>query len=84
MFSLVYPPANRPLFVGLSLLAYPIGFVLSHVILAALFFLLIAPIALLFRLRGRDLMQRRYDPGAPSYWAAARPTPPPSRYFRQF
>src|SRR4051812_15542018 len=38
LFSLLAPRANRFLFVGLSIVAYPIGFVVSHVLLALLFF----------------------------------------------
>ena len=60
-FSLVAPRANRVLYVGLTLLAFPIGFVLSYVIMGTLFFLIIGPIAVLFRLLGRDSMFRGYD-----------------------
>jgi len=83
-FSLVYPPANRVLYVGLSIVAYPIGFVLSHVLLAALFFGLFAPVGILFRVFRRDPMHRRWDPDAPSYWVPARASRGSERYFRQF
>jgi len=82
--SLIYPRANRFLFVGLSIAAYPIGYVLSHLLLAALFFGLFAPIAVLFRLIGRDPMKRRFEPAATTYWMPARSTPDHERYFRQF
>lgn len=82
--SLFYPRANRFLYVGLSIVVYPIGFVLSHVLLGALFFGLFAPIAILFRLIGRDPMKRRFDPEAATYWAPARVSANPERYFRQF
>ena len=65
LFSLVAPRANRVLYVGLTLLAFPIGFVLSYVIMGTLFFLIIGPIALLFRLSGRT--------DAPGLRAGARP-----------
>jgi hypothetical protein len=82
--GLVFPRANRPLFVGLTLLAFPIGFVLSYLILTVLFFGVIAPIGVLMRLLGHDPMNRRLEPGAPSYWTPAPPPPPTSRYFKQF
>ncbi len=82
VFSALYPPANRPIYVGLALVAFPIGFVLSYLILGALF--IIVPIGVVFRLFGRDLMQRRYAPEATSYWVDARPPRPPESYFRQF
>jgi hypothetical protein len=84
LFSLVYPRGNRPIFVGLALLTFPIGFVASYVILGTLFYVLIAPVGALFRLLGRDSMRRRYDPEAPSYWTECRAARPPESYFKQF
>ena len=84
LFGLVYPRANKPIFVGISLLTFPIGFVLSYVIMGTLFFGLIAPVATFFKLTGRDPLRRRYDPDAPSYWTDARPARANSSYFKQF
>ena len=83
-FSLVAPRANRFLYVGLSILAFPIGFVLSYVIMGTLYFLIIGPIAVFFRLFGRDSMHRRYDPDAPSYWTDASPPRDKESYFHQY
>jgi len=84
LFSLVWPRGNRPIYVGLSLITFPIGFVVSHVILGFLFFGLIAPVGILFRILGRDPMHRRYDPDATTYWSDAHPPRPRERYFKQF
>ena len=84
LFSLVAPRANRLLYVGLTLLAFPIGFVLSYVIMGTLFFLIIGPIAVLFRLFGQDPMRRDYDPNASSYWLEARPPRDKESYFHQY
>lgn len=84
VFGLVAPAANRPLFVGIALLTFPIGFVLSYVILGLLFFAVIAPVGLLLRLTGKDPMARRLEPESPSYWADARPPRPRESYFRQY
>jgi hypothetical protein len=54
--SLVSPAAARILYVGLTLVAMPIGFVVSFVLLAAFYFLLLTPVALVFRLIGRDVL----------------------------
>lgn len=83
-FSAVFPQANRVLYVGLTLLAFPIGFVLSHVIMATLFFLVIGPIAVVFRLVGRDSMNREYDSNASTYWSDARPPRDKASYFHQY
>jgi hypothetical protein len=79
------PPFMRAVFVGMSLLAWPIGFVVSHLLLGAVYFLLVTPIGLVMRLVGYDPMHRRFDPRAESYWRARDPGPPdPRHYFRQF
>lgn len=84
LFSLVAPKANRILYVGLTLLAFPIGFVLSYVIMGTLFFLVIGPIAVVMRLLRRDSMHRGYDPNAPTYWSAAHPPRDKESYFHQY
>src|SRR5262245_21418236 len=47
LFSLLAPRANWALFVGLSIVSYPIGFVVSHVLLALFFFGVFAPLGAL-------------------------------------
>ena len=84
LFSLVFPRANRVLYVGLTLLAFPIGFVLSYVIMGTLFFLIIGPIAVIWRLVGRDSMHRAYDPKASTYWSDARHARDKESYFHQY
>ena len=80
----MFPKANAPLFVGLSVVAFPIGFVLSYVIMATLFYVVIAPVGFVLRLVGKDPMDRRFLPRAPSYWLDARPARAKSDYFKQF
>lgn len=83
--SLVRPALNRPLFVGLSIVTYPIGLVVSTVVLVLLFYGVITPIGLLLRVFGHDPLLRRFDRrGTGSYWAPARPARPNADYFRQY
>ena len=84
VFSLVYPRANRPIYLGMAVITYPIGFVLSYVIMGTLFYVLIAPLAIVFKIAGRDSMNRSYDPSAASYWSEPRPRRPNEAYFKQF
>ena len=84
LFSFVWPAANRPLFTALSLIAFPIGWVVSHVVLAFLFFGILTPLALFFRLVGRDALARTWDPDQKSYWVDMPPQPEHRDYFRQF
>jgi len=83
LFSLLAPRANRILFVGLSIAAYPIGFVVSHVLLALLFFGLFAPLGALLRALGKDQLLRSGG-AAESYWQKARRTRSVRDYFRQY
>lgn len=78
------PPIRRPLYVGWMYAAFPVGFVVSHVILAVIYYLVISPIGVVMRLLGRDPMERTFDSKAKSYWVAHDPHKDPARYFRQF
>jgi hypothetical protein len=84
LFSVVYPKANWPIYVGLTVIAFPIGFVLSYVIMATLFYVVIAPVGFLLRAFGKDPMDRRFLPAAKTYWLDARPARPRESYFKQF
>jgi hypothetical protein len=84
LLSIVWPKGNRPLFVGLGVLAFPIGWVLSHVVLAVLFFGVLTPVGLLFRLLSRDALERAFRPEMKSYWVDLREVRDESDYFRQF
>lgn len=84
LFSLARPAANRALYVGLTIVSYPIGLVLSYVVLGALFYGLISPLGLFFRLVGRDSLKRDFETQSESYWQPARPQRSREHYFRQF
>jgi hypothetical protein len=84
LFSAVAPKANKPLFLGLTIVTYPIGLVMSYVVLGILFFGVFAPIGALLRATGTDPMQRSLKSGEPSYWSEARARRSKESYFRQF
>jgi hypothetical protein len=81
----IFPRFMRWVFLGMSYLAFPIGFVVSHVVLAVVYYLVLTPIGLLTRLFGYDSMKRRFDPETKSYWVERSTAAADSkRYFRQF
>ncbi len=82
--SLTFPVALRPLYVLLTAISLPIGFVVSHVLMAIVFYGLLTPIALFFRVTGRDALQRRLEPSAKSYWQPRQIIQDRARYFKQF
>ncbi|WP_375488304.1 SxtJ family membrane protein [uncultured Mycobacterium sp.] len=75
---------RRPIYVGISAAVHPIGWLVSHAILLAVFLLVVTPVALLLRVLGHDPLQRRFDPSTPSYWVPHRPAGDVRRYFQQF
>ena len=64
--------------------AYPIGLVVSHVILAIAFYLVFTPVGLLMRWLGRDPMEREFDPSRASYWKKREERNEDARYFKQY
>ena len=87
VLSLVYvvlPPIRRWIFVGWIYAAFPIGWVVSHVLLASIYYLVFTPIGLLLRLIKGDPLERQLDPSAASYWRPHESLRDVRRYFRQF
>ncbi|MFQ5697923.1 MAG: SxtJ family membrane protein [Myxococcota bacterium] len=84
LLSIVAPRANRPLYLALVLATYPIGFVLSYVLMGLLFFGVITPIGLAMRMAGIDPLSRGRDPESRSYWDDHPKPRDRDRYFRQF
>lgn len=82
--GIVRPASIRWLFVALSVATFPIGWLVSWLLFAALFFVVFTPLALFFRLIGRDPLDRRFDKKLRSYWAEKPPAPDARRYFRQY
>ena len=80
--GLLQPRVMRPIWVAWSVVAFPIGFVVSTVILAVLFYAMFTPIGLVFRLAGRDaLALRRAD--VRTYWKPRPAARDKRQYFRQ-
>lgn len=76
-------PLRNPLYRTWMALTMPLGRLVSTVILAAIYFVVLTPIALLMRALGRDHLQRRLDPSAQSYWHRYASNQEQDRYFRQ-
>lgn len=83
-FAAIWPPALRPIYLVLTAIALPIGLVVSNVLLALLFYGIFTPIAVFFRLRGRDALHRKLEPGTDSYWIKPPKPRPAEDYYRQF
>jgi hypothetical protein len=84
VLGLVRPLAVKWIFVGWMMLAFPIGWLVSQVVLLFLFYVMLTPVALFFRLTGRDSMCRKLDSSASTYWIAKEQPQDPARYLRQY
>lgn len=74
----------RPLYVAWMGIAFPLGWLVAHLLLAGIYFLLITPIGLILRIARRDPLARQFDREAQSYWTARETTDDRDRYFRQY
>ncbi len=65
--------------------AFGLGWVNTRVLLTALFYGVMAPMGLVMRLFGKDILKRRFDPQAPTYWNDTSDEAfDPKNYERQF
>jgi hypothetical protein len=64
----VLPAMLRRVYLAWMGLALVLGTVMSTLLLTLLFFLAVTPIGWLARLRGKDFLRRRIEPGSASYW----------------
>lgn len=84
MLGYLAPRAFRPIYVGAMLLALPVGWVTSQIALAAMFYGVVTPLALLFGLVRRDRLGRLKNGGATSYWKTRATPTDVRRYFRTY
>ncbi len=82
--GLAMPKFMRIIYLGWMIAVYPIGWFISHAAMATVYYLVLTPIGLMLRFLGRDLMQKRFDHTASTYWQKREKPSPPQRYFRQF
>jgi len=82
--SLISAKLTRLIYLGLTYLTFPIGYVLSFVIMSIFYFLIITPVGIVFRISGKDPLHRKYDKAAKSYWLKRQSPDRLDRYFHQF
>ncbi|MFO0906146.1 MAG: SxtJ family membrane protein [Pirellulales bacterium] len=82
--SVAAPQLLRWVYLVWTAVTFPIGWVVSHVVLALVYWLVITPIGLALRACGKDPMQRGFDPSAASYWQERPRTRDKKSYYRPF
>ena len=79
----VRPQWLRPVFVGWMILVFPIGWLVSHLLLAVLFYGVFTPLGFLLRWSGKDPLRLR-RPVVDSFWQDKPVVTDLRRYFRQY
>lgn len=80
--GLVAPGIIRPVYTGWMMAAFPIGWAVSRLTLGAMFFVVVTPLAWLFRATGRDALRLRRR-SLDTYWIPKRQPAGRREYFRQ-
>jgi hypothetical protein len=81
--GIVFPELIRPVFMAAMAITRPIGHVIGLIMLAIIYYGLLTPLAIVFRLMGRDNLARR-RPNTASYWSAKPQQSDPRSYLRQY
>jgi hypothetical protein len=84
LVGLINPKLVWPVYALLMLIALPIGLVVSAVLLRLIYYMLFTPIALWFRLTGKDAMKRGFEPETDSYWTVRTVSRDPASYLRLY
>jgi RsiW-degrading membrane proteinase PrsW (M82 family) len=82
--GIFWPRAIKPVFIGWMVLVFPIGWIISHVILGILFYGMFSPVGLLFRITGRDTLALKPRQNVETYWHLKPQAKDKSQYLRQF
>jgi Saxitoxin biosynthesis operon protein SxtJ len=78
------PAAFRRVYLVALLLARPIGWVVSQVALALMFFAVLTPLALVFKILRRDRLRLEKPVSAASFWRERNRAADLRRYFRSY
>ena len=79
----VYPPFILPIYLAWMYAAFPIGWVVSHAVLAGVFYLVMTPIGVAMKIVRYDPLLRHRTERS-SYWIPVKNATDNSQYFRQF
>lgn len=75
ILSALSPVLLKPLYSIWMSFATLLGFIMTRIILGAIFFLIFAPVGLVFRLLRKDHLDESIDPRAETYWITRKAVP---------
>jgi len=82
--GLARPAAIRPLYTVCTVATYPIGWTITHLLMAVAYYLVVTPVGLGLRLFGHSAIRRQVDRSADTYWVKRPSADDLEQYFRQF
>ena len=71
--GIIFPIVLKPVYMIWMIFAVILGWFMTRVILSLLFYLIITPIGLVLRLRGKDLLDLKEQKNQKSYWNMRNP-----------
>jgi hypothetical protein len=79
-----WPPFMRLIYLGMTFAAFPIGFIVSHLILILIYYVIITPTGVVLRLTKRGFFPKKPDSRIDSYWIPKTKSRNPDDYFKQY
>ena len=67
-FGLLLPSFLKPLHKLWMTIGLVLGWIVTEVIMIILFYLVVTPIGLFMKMRGKDILNKKFDKNAESYW----------------
>ncbi|MEZ6122138.1 MAG: SxtJ family membrane protein [Planctomycetaceae bacterium] len=84
LIALAAPKLLRPVFILLMVLTFPIGLVVGEIAMLLIYVTAFVPLALIFRLIGRDSLQRHRKNHPATFWETRSQPASAKSYYRQF
>lgn len=82
--ALLAPSLLRWVFVTAMIVVFPVSWMMSRLILAAMFYCVLTPIGSILRLAGHNPLQLRRTAETPTYWNEKKSAASPAGYLEQF
>ena len=84
LFFYAARPFRLPIYLIWMHIFMPLGWLITHLVLVVLFYLVVTPVGLLMKLFRYDPLTRRPNRNATTYWVEHRTGDDSSRYLRQY
>lgn len=84
ILGLFFPYLLKSFYRVWMVFAHLLGWIMTRVIVTLTFFLIFTPVGIILRMLGKDLLNKRIDRSASTYWRKREPISDKSRYLKQY